>query len=69
MTCAFLAGPWARSEEQQEQYVIAGGLIAVGVVLSFVTWLYNRAVRHQQIHFEDVSELDEDKPGSGYPKR
>src|SRR5690606_32062631 len=38
ITCAYLAGPWARSDEQQEQYVIAGALIAVGVVLSFVTW-------------------------------
>jgi APA family basic amino acid/polyamine antiporter len=69
VTCAFLAGPWARSAEQQEQYVIAGGLLAVGVVLSFATWLYNRAVRHRQIHFEDVGKLDEDKPGAGYPKR
>ncbi|MFE6968259.1 APC family permease [Isoptericola sp. NPDC057653] len=69
ITCAYLAGPWARSAEQQEQYLIAGGLLAVGVVLSFVTWLYNRAVRHQQIHFEDVEELDEDKPQAGYPKR
>ena len=69
ITCAYLAGPWARSAEQQEQYVIAGGLIAVGVVLSFATWLYNRAVRHQPTEFEHVEELDEDKPGAGYPKR
>jgi amino acid transporter len=69
ITCAYLAGPWARSAEQQEQYLIAGGLLAVGLVLSFITWLYNRAVRHQQIHFEDVEELDEDKPQAGYPKR
>ncbi|MCA5894562.1 APC family permease [Isoptericola sp. NEAU-Y5] len=69
ITCAYLAGPWARSDEQQEQYVIAGGLIAVGVVLSFVTWLYNRTVRHRKIHFDDVAQLDEDKPGAGFPKR
>ncbi|MFC8598566.1 MULTISPECIES: APC family permease [unclassified Isoptericola] len=69
VTCAFLAGPWARSAEQQEQYVIAGGLLAVGLVLSFITWLYNRAVRHQQIHFEDVGDLEEDKPQAGFPKR
>ncbi len=69
LACAYLAGPWARSEDQQEQYVIAGGLLAVGVVLSFLTWLYNRAVRHRQIGFEHVEDLDEDKPGAGFPKR
>ncbi len=69
VTCAFLAGPWARSEEQQEQYVIAGGLLAVGLVLSFITWLYNRTVRHQPTEFEDVEDLEEDKPQAGYPKR
>ena len=69
LTCAYLAGPWARSAEQQEQYVIAGGLLAVGVVLSFVTWLYNRTVRHEPTEFDHVEELDEDKPGAGFPKR
>ena len=38
VACAFLAGPWARSAEQQEQYQIAGGLLAVGVVLWALTW-------------------------------
>ncbi|MFC7876957.1 APC family permease [Isoptericola sp. NPDC057391] len=69
VTCAFLAGPWARSAEQQEQYVIAGGLLAVGIVLSFITWLYNRAVRHEPTEFEHVEDLDEDRPQAGYPKR
>jgi APA family basic amino acid/polyamine antiporter len=69
LTCAFLAGPWARSEEQQEQYVIAGALIAVGLVLSFFTWLYRRSTKHESIHFENVEELDADKPQAGYPKR
>jgi type VI protein secretion system component VasK len=69
LTCAYLAGPWARSEAQQGQYVIAGALIAIGVVLSGVTYLYNRAVRHRQIGFEDVSELDEHRPEGPLPRR
>jgi APA family basic amino acid/polyamine antiporter len=69
LTCTFLAGPWARSEEQQEQYVIAGALLAVGLVLSFITWLYRRTAKHEKIGFEHVEELDEDKPQAGYPKR
>lgn len=60
LTCGYLAGPWARSAEQQEQYVIAGALVALGVVLSFVTWLWNRAVRHRQIAFSDVSRLEDE---------
>jgi basic amino acid/polyamine antiporter, APA family len=59
LTCGYLAGPWARSADQQEQYVIAGALVGLGVVLSFVTWLYNRAVRKRQIGFSDVSRLDD----------
>ncbi|ROS76521.1 APC family permease [Cellulomonas sp. PhB143] len=60
LTCAFLAGPWARSADQQEQYVIAAGLVGLGIVLSFVTWLYNRAVRHRGIGFSDVEHLEDD---------
>ncbi|PFG44861.1 amino acid/polyamine/organocation transporter (APC superfamily) [Isoptericola jiangsuensis] len=69
LTCAFLAGPWARSAEQQEQYLIAGALVAVGLVLSFFTWLYRRTAKHEKIHFEHVEDLDTDKPQAGYPKR
>ncbi|NDO88475.1 APC family permease [Cellulosimicrobium composti] len=60
LTCAYLAGPWARSPEQQEQYLIAGALVGLGILLSFVTWLYNRAVRHRQIAFSDVSRLEDE---------
>ncbi len=69
LTCAFLAGPWARSAEQQQQYVIAGGLVAVGIVLSGLTWLYNRTVRHRPIRFDDVDELDEQRPQGPVPRR
>jgi len=67
--CAFLAGPWARSESQQDQYLIAGALVAVGVVLSGITWFYNRTVRHRAIGFEDVTELDEHRPEGPVPRR
>ncbi len=58
VTCAFLAGPWARSEENQAQYKIALGLLAVGVVLWLVTWFTNRAVRSQATGFRDVDHLE-----------
>jgi len=59
LTCAFLAGPWARSEENQAQYKIALGLLAVGVVLWAVTWLVNRGSRSQKTGFRDIEHLEE----------
>ncbi len=56
-TCFFLAGPWARSEEQLEQYQIAGGLLGVGVVLWAITWGVNRAVRGKKTYLRDPEEL------------
>jgi amino acid transporter len=40
LLCAFLAGPWVG--RNVVQYQIAGGLMAIGVVLWLVTWLINR---------------------------
>ncbi|WP_104172905.1 APC family permease [Arthrobacter sp. Y81] len=40
LLCAFLAGPWVG--RNVIQYQIAGGLMAIGVVLWFVTWLINK---------------------------
>ncbi|MCO4253859.1 APC family permease [Pseudarthrobacter cellobiosi] len=40
LLCAFLAGPWVG--RNVIQYQIAGGLMAIGVVLWFITWLINR---------------------------
>ena len=57
VTCAFLAGPWARSEDQLQQYQIAGYLLAVGVVLWLVTWLLNRGVRAKKTGFRDVDSI------------
>ena len=59
LTCAFLAGPWARSEENQAQYKIALGLLAVGIVLWAITWLTNRGMRSQKTGFRDIEHLEE----------
>ena len=58
-TCAFLAGPWARSDEQQEQYVIAGFLLAAGIVLWALTWLTNRGIRAKKTGFRDIDHLED----------
>ncbi|MFC7362905.1 APC family permease [Nocardioides astragali] len=60
VTCAFLAGPWARSDEQQEQYVIAGFLLLAGVVLWALTWLTNRGIRAKKTGFRDIEHMEDD---------
>ncbi|WP_087873186.1 APC family permease [Arthrobacter globiformis] len=40
LLCAFLAGPWVG--RSAIQYQIAGGLMAIGILLWLVTWLVNR---------------------------
>jgi amino acid transporter len=40
--CGFLAGPWTGRDPQQ--YVIAGVLVAIGVVLWFVTVAINKSL-------------------------
>ena len=57
LTCAFLAGPWARSSDQMQQYEIAGYLLAVGVVLWLLTWLWNRGVRAKKTGFREPEKL------------
>ena len=59
-TCFFLAGPWARSQAQQEQYKIAGGLLALGVVLWALTWVVNRAIYGKRTFLRDPEDLDVD---------
>jgi APA family basic amino acid/polyamine antiporter len=58
VACAFLAGPWARSDDQLQQYEIAGILLAVGVVLWALTWLTNRGVRAKKTGFRDIEHLE-----------
>ena len=47
-TCAYLAGPWARSAAQMPQYRIAAWLLGIGIVLWALTWAWNRAVRRHR---------------------
>ncbi|WP_134325344.1 APC family permease [Cumulibacter soli] len=42
ITCAFLAGPWARNDDQQQQYVVAGILMLVGFVMWILTYFLTR---------------------------
>jgi amino acid transporter len=58
VTCAFLTGPWARDPEDWVQYRIAGGLLAVGVVLWALTWMTNRGVRAKKTGFRDPDHID-----------
>ena len=60
MACFFLAGPWARTAEQREQYTIAGGLLVVGIVLWALTWMTNRGVRAKKTGFRDIEHMEDD---------
>jgi amino acid transporter len=57
LTCLFLIGPWARDREDWVQYQIAGGLLAIGVVLWLITWLVNRSTGSGTSSFEDVEQI------------
>ena len=57
--CLFLVGPWARDSEDYVQYRIAGGLIAIGVVLWALTWATNRGVRAKKTGFRDIEHLED----------
>jgi amino acid transporter len=59
VTCAFLAGPWARSAAQLPQYRIAAWLLAIGIVLWAFTWGWNRFVRHRAGGLQHPEELAE----------
>ena len=56
VACLYLAGPWARTDEQMVQYKVAGAMIGVGLVLWVVTALTNKA-HHQPTDFEDIDHL------------
>ena len=57
VTCAFLAGPWARSSEQYEQYRIALVLLGVGVVLWVITYFTTRG-QEDRTADQDWSRVD-----------
>ncbi|HIZ99630.1 MAG TPA: APC family permease [Candidatus Janibacter merdipullorum] len=58
VTCLFLVGPWARSEEQQGQYPIAGALLLLGIVLWVITWFLNRALFAKRTYIRDPEHID-----------
>ncbi len=57
LLCAFLIGPWV--DRDVLIYQIAGGLLAIGVVLWLITWLTNRGMRAKKTGFRDVDHLGE----------
>ncbi|MDN4172999.1 APC family permease [Nocardioides sp. SOB77] len=59
VACLFLVGPWARDREDWNQYVIAGVLLGIGVVLWALTWLTNRGVRAKKTGFRDIEHLED----------
>lgn len=58
--CLYLLGPWARLEADMVQYKIAGGLLAVGVLLWLLTWLVNRAFFAKRTGFRDIEHMEEE---------
>jgi basic amino acid/polyamine antiporter, APA family len=65
VACLYLAGPWARTEEQRQQYVIAVYLLGIGIVLWLITYFWNRTVRHKEARLapEELAERP-DNPSS-----
>src|SRR4051794_25653035 len=57
--CVYLVGPWARDSEDWIQYKIAGGLLAVGIVLWALTWMTNRGIRAQKTGFRDIEHMED----------
>ena len=57
--CLYFVGPWARDREDWVQYQVAGGMLAVGVVLRAFTWLTNRGVRAKRTGFRDIEHLED----------
>ena len=58
ITCLYLCGPWARSEDQQQQYEIGGGLLLLGIVLWLITWVVNRALYARRTYIRDPEHID-----------
>jgi APA family basic amino acid/polyamine antiporter len=56
VTSAALVGPWA---QDPRNYVIAGGLLGVGLVLYIITWLYNRAMKARRTRFRSFDDFNE----------
>ncbi|MGP9536501.1 APC family permease [Brachybacterium sp. AOP43-C2-M15] len=46
--------------QPSQNYVIAGGLLGIGLILYVITWSYNRAVRARRTRFRHPDELGKD---------
>ena len=55
LTCGFLVGPW--TDRDTVEYKIAGAMIALGIFLWVLTWLWNRGVRAKKTGFRDPTQL------------
>lgn len=67
LLCAFLAGPWVGRDVIQ--YQIAGGLMAIGVVLWFVTWLINKRTNTREgepVGIQNIGKDDQVPPPPGH---
>jgi APA family basic amino acid/polyamine antiporter len=60
LCCLYLIGPWV--DRPLLIYQIAGGLLAIGVVLWAITWATNRGVRAQKTGFRDIEHMEDDPP-------
>ena len=59
MTCFFLVLPKV-SGRDNEQYVIAGWLLLLGLILWALTWFLNRAVYSKRTYMRDPDHLESD---------
>ena len=55
LACAFLVGPWTGRNPQE--YVVAGGMLALGTVLWALTWSVNRGVRAKKTGFRNPEQI------------
>jgi len=55
LACAFLIGPW--TDRDTVEYQIAGGMIALGILLWALTWMTNRGIRGKKTGFRDPNQL------------
>jgi basic amino acid/polyamine antiporter, APA family len=55
LSCAFLVGPW--TDRDTVQYTIGGAMLALGIVLWLLTWLWNRGVRAKRTGFRHPEDL------------
>jgi amino acid transporter len=60
LVSAYLVTPL--SGRPSQQYVVAGGLLALGVVLWAITWLINRQLGVKETRIRDVEHLAEPPP-------